>query len=102
MVLAVFTLAEAKKTKWHQLNGYTFDKYVMEFGKSYAPEEYAARKNIFEEKLEKIRAHNNDPTKTWKSGVNHLTDLSENVGRNNLFILKIVVGIHQHVGLRKG
>lgn len=32
------------------------------------------RRAAFEKRLNKIRQHNADPTKTWKEGVNHLTD----------------------------
>jgi len=35
------------------------------------------REQIFNEKLMKIRKHNADPTKTWKNGVNDLTDRTE-------------------------
>jgi cathepsin L len=67
-----------KKTPWHQLDSYTFADYVAEFDRSYAsPEEYSARKLIFEANLEKIKAHNRDSSKTWKAGVNQLTDHTE-------------------------
>jgi len=50
----------------------------VEFGKQYSHKaERQLRKELFEERLAKIRAHNSDPTKTWKEGVNHLSDRTE-------------------------
>jgi hypothetical protein len=34
--------------KWHELEGYTFEKYIEDFKKEYTPEEFASRKAIFE------------------------------------------------------
>lgn len=54
---------------------YTFSDYEVQFGKKYADEqEYRFRQYIFESNLEKIIKINNDPTKSWKAGVNDLTD----------------------------
>jgi len=76
-LFAFFAFANAT-TRWHQLPGYTFAKYVKEFGKTYSSnEEYVKRQAIFEARLEKIKKHNEDTTKTWKEGVNHLTDRTE-------------------------
>ncbi|KAL6072965.1 Cathepsin L [Balamuthia mandrillaris] len=70
--------AEAKpKTQWFELEevGYSFDDFVREYQPRYAsPEEHAMRQKLFESRLSEIKAHNRDPTKTWKMGVNHLTD----------------------------
>jgi cathepsin L len=58
---------------------------VKEFNKVYASlEEREARRAVFEARLAKIRAHNADPTKTWKEGVNHLTDRHEHEFRRLL------------------
>jgi cathepsin L len=43
----------------------------------YHSEERSLRKSVFEQKLKGIIAHNKDSTKTWKQGVNHLTDRTE-------------------------
>ena len=77
-MLAVVCLAYGKTT-WDNLDNYTFDKYCKEFGKRYSGEEYELRKQVFEERLESIRAHNKDETKSWKRGVNHLSDKTEEV-----------------------
>jgi len=76
-VVAAAASSPAPHTKWHQLQGYTFDKYRKEFSKVYDHHEYLLRKSIFEERLASIMAHNSDPTKTWKQGVNHLTDRTD-------------------------
>jgi len=63
---------------WFELKGYTFEQYVSDFGKHYASaSEYTARKKLFETRLQQIHVHNSDSTKTWKQGVNHLSDRTE-------------------------
>ncbi len=73
-------------------------KYTAEFGKNYtSAAEVHRRRSIFEQvcscdiflaasnkilfsphqNLARIIAHNKDTTKTWKEGVNHMTDWSE-------------------------
>jgi hypothetical protein len=42
------------------------------------------RRSLFENKLETIRAHNANPSSTYKMGVNHLTDRSEEVHKKKL------------------
>eukprot|EP01050_Picozoa_sp_SAG11_P029416 SAG11_NODE_8275_length_1036_cov_1.723586_2_plen_196_part_00 len=68
--------------KWRELSQgdkrlYTFEHYIAEFERSYElPGELAARRNIFEEKLAKIHAHN-ALGKPWTEGVNKFTDMTE-------------------------
>lgn len=77
VVTLVSDLASAK-TKWHQLGSYTFEDYEKEFMKVYAsPAERTLRKALVTQRLIAINQHNADPTKTWKNGVNHLSDLTE-------------------------
>jgi len=65
-------------TKWHELDTYTFEKYETEFKRSYiTPTERFHRKSLFERRLAEIKAHNTNPGKTWKRGVNHLTDRTD-------------------------
>jgi len=87
VALAIVCLVEAK-TKWHQLEGYTFEKYAKEFGRSYKDSEIEERRNIFNERLESIKAHNRDTSKTWKEGVNQFTDRTEEERRNVLGLNK--------------
>lgn len=53
------------------------------YGKRYTDKkEYYTRKSIFEANLQKILAHNQDTTKTWKEEINHLADWTpEVIGR---------------------
>ncbi len=76
VVLALLAAtAAAATTRWHQLHDYTFEAYEAEFGKVYATaKERAMRRELVETELARVRRHNADPTKTWKEGVNHLTD----------------------------
>ena len=56
MFLSLCTLAA---TRWHELDGYTFERYRQEFGKTYATaEEAAAREAAFNKKLKEVRSHN--------------------------------------------
>jgi len=64
------------RSLWHQLDGYSFEVYKHEFGKTYTEEEAPLRQAIFETNLQRIKQHNQDPTKTWKEGVNQFTDRS--------------------------
>lgn len=80
-VLAVACLlagtAASKRPKWHQLEGYSFERYVADFGRVYSStNEYMQRQTIFYNKLKQIQAHNGDRTKSWKRGVNMFTDMT--------------------------
>lgn len=70
--------ASALRPKWHQLEGYSFTQYVEDFGRPWTPgtPEWDQRETIFNAKLKNMRAHNADPSKTWKRGVNHFTDMT--------------------------
>ena len=73
LIVALFLCIISAKRTWDQLDHYSFEEYLNDFGKSYNNDDYAMRKAVFEEKLNKIRAHN-AANKSWKEGVNHLTD----------------------------
>eukprot|EP00730_Choanoeca_flexa_P006654 TRINITY_DN12195_c0_g1_i2.p1 TRINITY_DN12195_c0_g1~~TRINITY_DN12195_c0_g1_i2.p1 ORF type:complete len:365 (+),score=93.22 TRINITY_DN12195_c0_g1_i2:13-1107(+) len=75
LLLSAAVALVAAKTRWHQLEGYTFENYKVEFNKVYeSQDEHDRRQAIFEKKLEGIKKHNSDTSKTWKEGVNHMTD----------------------------
>jgi len=74
-LLALLSIATA--TQWHELSAYRFQHYTKEFGKSYSTYEAKTRERIFEARLSAIRLHNQDPTKTWKQGVNQFTDKTD-------------------------
>jgi len=64
------------RTAWHQLEPmkYNFEMYEREFNKAYAtPEERIHRRNLFENNLRDIIAHNREEH-SWKRGVNRFTD----------------------------
>lgn len=74
---AIFLLAlvaAASAVRWHELHSYSFHRYALDHGKQYLAHEVEMRKALFDQRLEEIRAHNSDTSKTWKEGVNHLTD----------------------------
>lgn len=54
LVLLASVCAASAAPKWHQLDGYTFEKYVSDFGKFYDEATFQVRKTIFEEKLSEI------------------------------------------------
>jgi len=62
--------------KWNELEGYTFSSYVRDYGKSYSDAEYRFREEIFNKNLIDIKQHNTEDH-SWKKGVNHLTDQTE-------------------------
>lgn len=68
--------AVAARPKWHQLDNYSFEKYVRDFHKGYqeGTAEYATRKSIFDEKLAHIQHFNKVSGASYMKGVNHLTD----------------------------
>jgi hypothetical protein len=77
-LLALLASGAGAKTTWDALDQYSFDRYVVEFNKAYASDdEVASRRDIFESRLAAIKAHNRDASKSWKQGVNQLTDRSE-------------------------
>lgn len=75
VVMCVAAASVHARTLWHQLDNYDFEAYQKEFSRSYCPgPECEMRRARFEQVLREIKAHNSDPSKTWKEGVNELTD----------------------------
>lgn len=62
-------------SKHHELESYSFDQYLQESGKKYSGDEYDLRLNIFNQNMEKIKAHNGEK-RSWKMGVNKFTDMT--------------------------
>lgn len=56
--------------------GYTFDMFLSEFGKSYPEHELAQRKALFELSLEQVLAHNAEDH-SWKMTINQFSDLTD-------------------------
>jgi len=76
-LILLFVSVVLARPKWHQLDGYSFEKYYEDFNKFYPDSEIEFRRAIFDKKLSEIKSHNANPSYTWKEGVNHLTDLSD-------------------------
>jgi len=74
--LICFVLVVYALPRWYQLEDYTFDKYLKDYGKKYQYKEYVTRSQIFNQNLEEITKHNADTSFTWKKGVNQFTDLT--------------------------
>jgi len=71
------------------LDSYTFDHFVNDFKRSYSSEiEKLHRKALFEQRLEEIKQHNANSSKTWKLGVNQFTDRTEDEFRKMLGVKK--------------
>jgi len=78
-VLIVFTafffhLSVAKRPKWTDLKNYSFEQYLLDFAKTYKGEEFLRRKEIFERNLDDVRGHNADDSRSWKKGINRMSD----------------------------
>lgn len=78
ILVVLVAVTAAARPKWHQLEGYTFERYVSDFGRRYArgSEEWTLRETTFYKQLAKIQAHNADPKATWRQGVNQFTDMT--------------------------
>jgi len=70
--------------QWNELENYSFAAYIKEHGKNYDESEYAMRKALFESRLAAALKHNADETKSWKQGINHFSDRTEEEQRRLL------------------
>jgi cathepsin L len=55
---------------------HVFNHYKSQFGREYEAEEHSLREQIFHKRLAEIQAHNTQH-RTWRAGVNHLTDRTD-------------------------
>jgi len=77
--LGLVVVLAANASNAPSYENYTFEEYLAEFEKSYGQEEHANRKLIFEESLQKVRAHNleyESGAQTWFAVANQLADWS--------------------------
>lgn len=79
VAIALALTAEAKAPKWHALTeGYTFDKYVRDFGKGYVKgsEEWSRREALYTAQLKKVMTHNAvaKAKGLHHEGINHMSD----------------------------
>ena len=76
VLISIITLAHAR-TWAEDRDAYTWEDYKVEFNREYTDRsDEETRRQIFDANLASIRAHNAG-TKTWKRGVNHLTDATD-------------------------
>ena len=66
-----------KELKSADVENYTFEDYIREFGKEYDGDEYKKREAIFLKALNDIRSHNDDERNSHKKGVNFLSDYTD-------------------------
>uniref|UniRef100_A0A7S1Q9J2 Uncharacterized protein n=1 Tax=Neobodo designis TaxID=312471 RepID=A0A7S1Q9J2_NEODS len=73
--LLLLGFAAAARPKWHELEGYTFERYIKDFGKPHrrGTVEHAKRKALFEAALARVQQHNSEGH-SWKKGVNKFSD----------------------------
>lgn len=78
VVAALVAMVAAAPPKWHQLEGYNFERYVADYRKTHVKgtAEYAMREALFNERLSEVMAFNKKPA-TYKKGINHLSDWTD-------------------------
>lgn len=91
VVFAMVAAMAASAPLWNELRDYTFELYVVDFGKGYTlgSTEYITRKRIFEQRLSSIVTFNTNPLNLYRQGVNHLTDMTTEEMSKSLFGRKL-------------
>lgn len=74
-LLAAAATTGAVSISHERLATYTFEQYVKDFKHPWAAGsvEWKERETIFNTQINKIRAHNEDSSKSWKETVNQFT-----------------------------
>jgi len=76
--LAVLAGGALARPTWDKLShDYSFDQYLKDFQKWYDGDEYKQRQELFQSRLAVILEHNADESHSYKRGVNHFTDMTE-------------------------
>jgi len=66
------------RPKWNQLDNYSFENFVADFGRRYAnPRELSQRRATFEGRLKRVRQHNANPHATYRKGINQFSDWTD-------------------------
>jgi cathepsin L len=78
VLVAIAAVVAAVPPKWHQLEGYTFARYVADYRKPHVKgtAEYTLREKLFNQRLAEVKAFNTQPA-TYKKGINHLSDWTD-------------------------
>jgi cathepsin L len=83
LLLLLAIVAYASAAKWRELQShekhlYSFDDFKAEYNRKYTNEvEESFRRKLFQSSLHRINRHNQDPSKTWKTGINKFSDMTE-------------------------
>jgi cathepsin L len=78
LVACLLLATEARRPRWHELDGYGFAQYEKDFGKRYAsPAEREHRRTLFERRLQQVKAWNSRPNVSYKKGVNAFSDKTD-------------------------
>jgi len=67
----------ASPPRWHELHGYTFEKFIADFNKSYGEKETVWRRALFQRELMEVVRHNKMAEATWRAGINKFSDWTE-------------------------
>jgi cathepsin L len=76
-VAYLFVAVESRRSLALESEDYSFETYLREFGKNYQGAEYLLRKQIFQQQLNEVVKHNKESSKTWKKGINHMSDWTD-------------------------
>ena len=89
--------SDSKSTYWFDLNEeYTFERYQKEFNKHYSDVgERKKREQIFRKNLKTILEHNK-LNKSWKMGVNEMTDETKEEFRTRLGLNRALFFKQEH------
>jgi hypothetical protein len=63
-----------RATKKQTTNLYTYEQYIKDFEKQVSAAEFDLRKGLFDLRMDQMRRHNGDATKSWKLAVNKFFD----------------------------
>lgn len=75
VVLATIAFGFKRGPTWKELDGYTFEKWLVDFDRAYEDSAtFIRRRAIFNTRLQDIKRHNADPEQTYKRGVNQFSD----------------------------
>jgi cathepsin L len=92
LTFALLAATVAAKVSHERLGTYNFEQFVREFRHPWSSDskEYKMREALFNVELDRIRAHNEDSSKSWKETVNHFTAYTaaeKKVSVTRLFLL---------------
>jgi cathepsin L len=75
LLFCVFVFSVAARPTWRELDNYTFDQFLNDFGFEYPSEEIEMRRNLFISELSRVRQHN-AKNLSWKEGINKFSCLT--------------------------